>query len=278
MNSHTVISLLFSRAIWPAVVAGLCLGHAAVQAQTASSSPTSSGAVASATDTSASSQGTASTAPMQPAAAPSFTPAPPPQTISPSAQSAAPTTAPAAASLAKPHAPAHKPTGTRDTRPTWAELSRTQQEALRPLAQIWPNLSELHKRKWLVLSQNYDEFSPQEQHKLQQRMSDWASLTARERAQARLHFAEVQQLPGDERRAKWEAYQALSDEQRRKLADDILLAPPRGAAVASRPVTPGKLTQPPAPKPDQVLQPRIDTDQVQPKTLLPHFLQGTSTR
>jgi hypothetical protein len=166
----------------------------------------------------------------------------------------------------------------RDTHPTWSELSRDQKHALKPLAQVWPSLSELHKRKWLVLSQNFSELSVQEQHKLQERMSDWTSLTAQERAQARLHFAEVQQLPGDERRAKWEAYQALSDEQRRKLADDILLTPPRGAAVASRPVAPSKLTQPPAPKPDQALQPRIDTDQIHPKTLLPHFLQGTSTR
>ena len=199
----------------------------------------------------------------------------------PIAVSVLPAASPAVASAngaVKPQPPATKAPTSRDTRPTWVELSRSQQEALRPLAQAWPGLSELHKRKWLVLSQNYDEFSPQEQHKLQQRMSDWASLTARERAQARLHFAEVQQLPGDERRAKWEAYQALSDEQRRKLADDILLQPPRGAAVASRPVASSKLTQPPAAKPDQVLQPRIDTDQVQPKTLLPHFLQGTSTR
>jgi hypothetical protein len=130
----------------------------------------------------------------------------------------------------------------------------------------------------MVLSQNFAELTREEQDKLQERMSDWASLTARERAQARLHFAEVRQLPHDERRAKWEAYQALSDEQRRKLADDILLEPPRGAAVATRPVAASKLTQLPTPRTDQVLQPRIDTDQIHPKTLLPHFLQGTSTR
>ena len=178
----------------------------------------------------------------------------------------------------KPTAVVRKPSPTRDTRPTWSELSPAQQHALQPLANVWSSLSELHKRKWLVLSHNFAELSPQEQHKLQQRMSEWTNLTARERAQARLHFAEVRQLPDDERRAKWEAYQALSDDQRRKLADEILLTPPRGATLASRPVAPNKLTQPPAPKPDQVLQPRIDTDQIDPKTLLPHFLQGTSTR
>ena len=183
----------------------------------------------------------------------------------------------ATASSTSPSQPSQRPV-VRDTRPRWSELNASQRQALKPLADVWTNLSELHKRKWLVLSQNFAELSPQEQDKLQERMSDWANLTTRERAQARLHFAEVRQLPNDERRAKWEAYQALSDEQRRKLADDILLQPPRGAAVASRPVAASKLTQLPSSKPEQVLQPRIDTDQINPKTLLPHFLQGTSTR
>jgi Spy/CpxP family protein refolding chaperone len=191
---------------------------------------------------------------------------------------AAPAPAAAAPSNANKPAPAHKSAPHRDAHPWWSELTHEQQRALQPLAHSWATLSELHKRKWLVLSQNFSELPAQEQQKLQERMSDWTSLTALERAQARLHFAEVRQLPGDERRAKWEAYQALTPEQRRKLADDILLVPPRGAALASRPVAPSKLTQPPAAKPDQPLQPRIDTDQVQPKTLLPHFLQGTSTR
>ena len=215
--------------------------------------------------------------PPTPVAAPTPEPATPSGTesTSPSTSSASP---PVPVTPSKSPVPARKPPVHRDAHPTWAELSHAQREALRPLADAWPTLSELHKRKWLVLSQNFAELSPPERHKLQERMSDWASLTARERAQARLHFAEVQQLPGDERRAKWEAYQALSDEQRRKLADEILLEPPRGAAVASRPVASKKLTQLPASKPDQSLQPRIDTDQIQPKTLLPHFLQGTSTR
>jgi hypothetical protein len=264
MNCIQALPLLRSGVLLPCLVAGLWLAHSPLQAQGTSSAPPVDGP---ATAVATTSEATAS-APASPTASPIAAPVPPAD--SPAAASAT--------AADKPQSPGTRAKAPRNTRPTWAELTRSQQEALRPLAQDWPGLSELHKRKWLVLSQNYDEFSPQEQHKLQQRMSDWASLTARERAQARLHFAEVQQLPEDKRREKWEAYQALSDEQRRKLADDILLQPPRGAAVASRPVASSKLTQPPAAKPDQVLQPRIDTDQVQPKTLLPHFLQGTSTR
>ena len=255
MNCLKVPALLLTRSFWPWLVVGLLLSQGPSQAQsTPGTAPIS---------------GTASASPT------SGTPPIPPGTdpIAPAASADAAAPAPIKSSPA-----AHKPSTPRDTRPHWSELSPAQRQALRPLAEAWSGLSELHKRKWLVLSHNFAELSPQEQLKLQDRMSDWANLTARERAQARLHFAEVRQLPDDERRAKWEAYQALSDEQRRKLADDMLLEPPRGAAVASRPVAASKLTLPPAAKPDQVLQPRIDTDQIHPKTLLPHFLQGTSTR
>lgn len=263
MNRTKALLLLLSRGLWPCLIAGLWLGPVSLQAQGTSNTATDSDAVS---------------VTALPSDAPPSPPASPMATNAVSALPAASTALSSQESAAKPKTPTPKAVPSRDSRPTWAELTRSQQTALRPLAQAWPGLSELHKRKWLVLSHNYDEFSPQEQHKLQERMSDWANLTARERAQARLFFAEVQQLPGDERRAKWEAYQALSDEQRRKLADDILLQPPRGAALATRPVTPSKLTSPPSPRPDQVLQPRIDTDQIRPKTLLPQSLQGASTR
>lgn len=257
MKVPQVIIPLSASGLGPWILAALMLAQAPAQAQgmTGNSNPTGPTAVGSIAEPSPTAPGT------DPIAAPS------------TAENAAST-----GTSAKTPATSRATPASRNTSPRWDELSRAQRLALKPLADAWPSLSELHKRKWLVLSHNFTDLSRQEQDKLQERMSDWANLTARERAQARLHFAEVQQLPGDERRAKWEAYQALSDEQRRKLADDILLEPPRGAAVASRPVAPRKLTQSPASKPDQVLQPRIDTDQIHPKTLLPHFLQGTSTR
>lgn len=256
MKSPKVPVLLHSNGVWAWLMAGLLTGLVQVQAQDTANSPAAGNSSVETT-----------------IAAPTALPASAPSPTASNADGAAP----GISSVAAPATVRKAPTPV-DARPHWNELSRAQQHALQPLAAIWPALSGLHKRKWLVLSQNFAELSPQEQRKLQDRMSEWANLTARERAQARLHFAEVRQLPDDERRAKWEAYQALSDEQRRKLADDILLEPPRGAAVATRLVAPSKLTQSPAPKPDQVLQPRIDTDQINPKTLLPHFLQGTSTR
>ena len=164
------------------------------------------------------------------------------------------------------------------SRPHWIDLSPSEQQALAPLKPQWQTISAAHKRKWLAMSNNFATMPPEEKNKLHARVQEWAQLSPQQRAQARLNFGESAQHSGNHKRAKWEAYQALSDEQRRKLADDILLQPPRGAALATRPVTPSKLTSPPSPRPDQVLQPRIDTDQIQPKTLLPQSLQGASTR
>ncbi|MNT21331.1 hypothetical protein D3C72_1566670 [compost metagenome] len=80
---------------------------------------------------------------------------------------------------------------------------------------------------------------------LHSRMIEWAALSNQQRAQARLNFAEVKRVPADERKLKWEQYQALSEEEKRKLAES---APPkpRGAALPVRPVSSQKLVPVPA--------------------------------
>jgi hypothetical protein len=139
--------------------------------------------------------------------------------------------------------------------PLWRDLSARQQRALEPLALQWDSLTEPHKRKWLALSRNYAKLSPAEQEVLHSRMTEWATLSNQQRSQARLNFAEVKQVPADERKAKWEAYQALSEEEKRELA---ARAKPRpGAAVSIRPVPAQKLVQLPAATPDTQHTPRI---------------------
>ncbi|MDM0112415.1 DUF3106 domain-containing protein [Variovorax sp. J22R133] len=132
------------------------------------------------------------------------------------------------------------------SRPLWNELSPTQHESLAPLAPHWNNLHEAQKRKWIALSRNYDSMTPDEQATLHSRMTEWAGLSPQERTQARLNFAEVKRLSSaDDRKAKWEAYQALSDEDRRKLAERAGTRPPSAAAPA-RPVPSQKLAPVPA--------------------------------
>ncbi|RZL67670.1 MAG: DUF3106 domain-containing protein [Variovorax sp.] len=142
-------------------------------------------------------------------------------------------------------------------RPVWTELNLSQQLALQPLSPEWDSLSAAHKRKWLALVRNYARMTPEEQTVLHSRMTGWATLTQQQRVQARLNFADVKQVPPDERRAKWEAYQALSDEQKRALAES---APPRprGAALPAKPAAAQKLFAPaPVPVADAKHTPRI---------------------
>lgn len=133
-----------------------------------------------------------------------------------SAQSAAPpATVTALVAPRNPPAPSRqKP----DARPTWNELSSGQQSALQPLASSWPSLSSTHKRKWIALSRNYPKLPPTEQALLHSRMSSWSALSPAERAQARLNFSESRALPADDRKARWEAYQVLTAEQKKALA------------------------------------------------------------
>ena len=132
-----------------------------------------------------------------------------------------------------------------ETGPGWGTLNTPQKLALYPLAERWALISEAQKRRWLALAANFSSLPEAEQAKFHARMTDWASLSAQQRNQARLNYAATNRLAPDDKRAQWEAYQALTEEQRRALA--ARAAPrPKGAATALRPVSPNKLAQVPA--------------------------------
>lgn len=140
--------------------------------------------------------------------------------------------------------------------PSWAELTADQRLSLAPLAGSWAQISEAQKRKWIALAGNFGRLSPQEQAKLHSRMTEWAALSPQQRAQARLNFGETQQLSAEEKRAKWEAYQALSPEEKRKLAESADRKPPTTAA-AVKPVAPQKLATLPKATTEDAKPPRI---------------------
>ena len=129
--------------------------------------------------------------------------------------------------------------------PGWETLTTAQKLALYPLAERWALISEAQKRRWLSLATNFSALPPEEQAKFHDRMTDWTSLSAQQRNQARLNYAVTNRLARDDIREQWEAYQALSDDEKRALA--ARAAPkPKGAATALRPVSPKKLAQVPA--------------------------------
>ncbi|WP_431276671.1 DUF3106 domain-containing protein [Variovorax ureilyticus] len=143
------------------------------------------------------------------------------------------------------------------SKPLWRDLTARQQKALQPLAPYWDELTEPHKRKWLALSRDYARMTPEDQAVLHSRMTEWAGLTNQQRAQARVNFATVKQVPVDERKAKWEAYQALSDEEKSELAERAKRAKAPGAAPTIRPVPEQKLVPIPAAGQDGQHTPRI---------------------
>ncbi len=157
------------------------------------------------------------------------------------------------------------------SQPTWQDLTPAQQVSLAPLAAHWSSLDSARKRKWIALAANYSALAPPEQAKLHSRMTEWASLSPKQRDQARLNFAQSKQISRTQKAATWEAYQALSPEERQKLAKS---APPKptGAATAAKPVAPDKLTKIPLSKlgTRQASEVPVANPAVNRNTLLPH--------
>lgn len=169
-----------------------------------------------------------------------------------------------------PAANGHSRAARSPTSPPWSELTPQQQQALAPLAAIWPTISEAQKRKWLVISHSYAGLPAPEQAKLHSRMTEWVALSPQQRIQARLNFAESKQLSADDKKAKWQEYQALPPEEKRKLAAGAAsVAKPPTTAAAVKPVPAQKLAT--VPRTGDAKPPRIAAapNQVDHNTLLP---------
>ena len=209
------------------------------------------------------------------------TPTPSAGAFEPGGMAAATASAPVAAPVPAPAPAASKPAvspvrpavpaAAAPARPAWTELTRAQQQALQPLSTRWSEISEPQRRKWIALSQNFDRLSPDEREKLHSRMTDWASLSVQQRNQARLNFAATNKLAPDDKKAQWEAYQALSPEEREKLATGARKPPP-GAALAIKPVPPQKMVV----VPRDIARKDGATQPISSPTLLPARPAGSS--
>ena len=77
--------------------------------------------------------------------------------------------------------------------------------------------------------------SPEAQKQLHQRMEEWVRLTPDQRKVARENYQVSKSVPPDKREKAWDAYQKLSEEQKKKLAASehmrrptVVSAPPTG--------------------------------------------------
>ena len=135
-----------------------------------------------------------------------------------------PTTPSAPQSTPKPAAkPAAKAAAKKAVvRPTWAELTVSQQEALAPLKPEWDRLDRDRRLKWVGIAKRYPTMKPEQQVRVQRRMEAWAKLTSDQRRQARENYKRMAKVPPERRgdlRQQWAEYQALTPEERQGLVE-----------------------------------------------------------
>lgn len=151
----------------------------------------------------------------------------------------------------------------------WQSLSKRQKLALAPLSEEWHELTAQQRQKWLTLSKNFFQLSDEEQLTLHGRMREWASLSPRQRSQARFHFNATQALSAQDKRAQWEAYQALTDQEKHKLSSGP--KPPVKSAARSFAQPSTRLVSPPLlpVNTTRAVQRVAPSKPIHPKTLLP---------
>ncbi len=189
------------------------------------------------------------------------------QTASAPATETTPAAAPLAM-IAAPSSTAHNSTLPAQPEPqsqSWQQLTALQKQALAPLGAQWSALSGQQQKKWLALSQNFTQLSVSEQITLHARMSDWVSLSPRQRNLARLNFNKLQSLPKEDKKAKWEAYQALSAEEKRLLSA-AAISPTKSAAPTAKPLPAYRLVESSVGVPAET---RARQPEINRKTLLP---------
>jgi hypothetical protein len=128
---------------------------------------------------------------------------------------------------------------TESNKPLWKELSSKEQIALGPLIANWDGMAGGQKSKWLSVAKDFDKLPASQQAKMHTRMTEWTALSPQQRAAARMNFAQNREstdgLTPEQRKVQWDAYQLLSPEEKRKLAESAPKTNPAAAVSAARP-------------------------------------------
>ncbi len=141
--------------------------------------------------------------------------------------------------------------------PSWAELNAEQKRILAPLAGEWDKMDGFRRKKWLGIAQRYPSLSPDEQARMQRRMTEWAKLTPDERKRAREKYQSLQKATPEKKEAvklKWEEYKELPESEKTRLKTEAARNPtprptPSKPAIAAKP--PVSSVPPPATSVDQ---------------------------
>jgi len=113
-----------------------------------------------------------------------------------------------------------KTTGIPEKKPdgTWEGLKPAQQKILAPLESDWDFMLPDSRKKWIQVANLYPRMSEVDQQRLQSRMTGWSKLSQKDRRVARENYLSSLKFPAEKKAEAWSAYQKLSDEQKKKLA------------------------------------------------------------
>jgi Protein of unknown function (DUF3106) len=135
---------------------------------------------------------------------------------------------------------------------TWQSLKPIQQQILAPLQSDWDYMPPDSRKKWIQVANIYPKMSEQDQQRLQSRMASWYNLSQKERRIARENYLSSLKFPAEKKAEAWSAYQKLSDEQKKKLAEVEAKKKPKAINAPTlqlHPINSQTTPPPPAPKP-----------------------------
>ena len=103
--------------------------------------------------------------------------------------------------------------------PAWSQLRESERAILSPLESDWESLSPDRKQKWVQVAQKFEKLPSNEQERLLSRMTEWVKLSTNERRIARDNYLQSLNIPAEKKAEAWQAYQQLSPEEKKKLAE-----------------------------------------------------------
>jgi hypothetical protein len=100
----------------------------------------------------------------------------------------------------------------------WSALNEDQRLVLAPLEEDWSSLTAARQKKCVEVANRYPSMTDNDKNTLQSRMSEWASLSTKQRQRARDNYLRILNISPEKKAAAWESYQQLSDEDKKLLA------------------------------------------------------------
>lgn len=177
------------------------------------------------------------------------------------------------ATPAMPETSASSPTSPVAARPfkKWQTLTLRQKQALAPLGAQWDSLTQQQQKKWLTIAENFLQRTDEEQMTMHGRMRDWAALSPKQRNQARFNFNSALSLLIEDKRAQWDLYQSLPEQDKKQLSSGPK-PPAKSAARTTLPASNRLVSPPTLPVDTPKAIPRVAPSQpIHPKTLLPEL-------